>query len=87
MKHQARSVGFAVVGEGQVLKTNALGAGSGVRGGFKVLTRTAQPNTPGDLTDVNGEPLMRFGANSVKGSTVRCDQHTAWTMCQSGISV
>ncbi|KAG2495904.1 hypothetical protein HYH03_006141 [Edaphochlamys debaryana] len=68
-KHSILSVHHTVVGEAQILKTNAAGRASKVQGGFQVLARTGVPGGPGDVYDVEGKPVLAFGANYTKGTT------------------
>ncbi|KXZ55887.1 hypothetical protein GPECTOR_2g1438 [Gonium pectorale] len=52
------------------LKPNAAARASKMQGGFQLLARTAVPGGPGDLVDAQGKPLMQFGPNMTKGTTV-----------------
>ncbi|KAG2443999.1 hypothetical protein HYH02_009199 [Chlamydomonas schloesseri] len=68
-KHSVLAINHAIVGKGHMLSTNAAGVANKMQGGFKLLTRSAMPGTPGDLLDVNGKPVMKFGPNNTRGST------------------
>jgi hypothetical protein len=65
-KHSILSTKFAIVGRGQVLKSNA---GNTV-GGFNIITRTAGAGLPGDLWDINGTAVNVFGSGNIRGSAV-----------------
>lgn len=51
-------------------RTQTAGLENKMQGGFQLLSRTAMPGTPGDVCDVNGKPVMKFGPNNTRGSTV-----------------
>ncbi|KAG2425150.1 hypothetical protein HXX76_013904 [Chlamydomonas incerta] len=68
-KHSVLAINHAIVGQGHLLSTNAAGVENKMQGGFQLLTRTAMPGTPGDVLDVNGKPVMKFGPNNTRGST------------------
>lgn len=69
-RHAAVASHSVIVGEGKVLKPNALGAANKVAGGFQLLTRSAYPGTPGALVNSSGLPVMKFAPGNKMGSTV-----------------